>query len=316
MNGTSAKIEIFKPFGEAFELTKKILFQPFDIKKWCVIGFAAFLSGNFGGPGFSWPGRLNSSQSHQPNYNPMAGVHLEWWGIVLIVALAVAIMAIVLVLVWLSARGRFIFTDCIVRNRAAIVIPWHEYRKEGNGYFLFTLAVGFGAALIFGLVALLIFVPVGLLGHASNGGSTILLPVLFVICFIIWVCFAFFFGLVSYFMVPIIYIRRVGPVEAFRVVTRLLLNNIGSFVLFCLFSLVLFLAVIVIGGIVSCLTCCIAALPYVGSVILLPLFVCLRAFGLLFLRQFGPEYDVWAGVVPPETPATPLPPPIPPPIQS
>gem|GEM_PF-4840897 len=44
MNGSEAKIEIFKPLGEAFELMKKILFQPFDLGKWCVIGFAAFLS--------------------------------------------------------------------------------------------------------------------------------------------------------------------------------------------------------------------------------------------------------------------------------
>ena len=49
MNEAGRKIEIFKPFGEAFELTKKILFQPFDIGKWFVIGFAAFLAGNFGG---------------------------------------------------------------------------------------------------------------------------------------------------------------------------------------------------------------------------------------------------------------------------
>ena len=44
MNGSEPKIEIFKPFGEAFELTKKILFQPFDLKKWFVIGFAAWLA--------------------------------------------------------------------------------------------------------------------------------------------------------------------------------------------------------------------------------------------------------------------------------
>ena len=43
MNGNGSKIEIFKPFGEAFELMKKILFQPFDLRKWLVIGFAAFL---------------------------------------------------------------------------------------------------------------------------------------------------------------------------------------------------------------------------------------------------------------------------------
>ena len=44
MNGNENKIEIFEPFGAAFELMKKILFQPFDFQKWCVIGFAAFLA--------------------------------------------------------------------------------------------------------------------------------------------------------------------------------------------------------------------------------------------------------------------------------
>src|SRR6266699_3835504 len=52
MNGTEPKIEIFKPFEEAFELTKKILFRPFDITKWFVIGFAAFLANLAGGVHF------------------------------------------------------------------------------------------------------------------------------------------------------------------------------------------------------------------------------------------------------------------------
>jgi hypothetical protein len=50
MNGAERNIEIFKPFGEAFELMKKILFQPSDVKKWFVIGFAALLA-NLGGGG-------------------------------------------------------------------------------------------------------------------------------------------------------------------------------------------------------------------------------------------------------------------------
>ncbi len=72
---------------------------------------------------------------------------------------------------------------------------------------------------------------------------------------------------------------------------------------------------LVIGCIVTCLTCCIAAIPYVGTVILLPVFVLLRSFSLLFLRQFGPDYDVWASFMPPEfspvllpLPASPEPP--------
>jgi len=51
MNGPDRKIEILAPFNQAIELTRLILFRPFDITKWLVIGFAAFLSGwlNSGG---------------------------------------------------------------------------------------------------------------------------------------------------------------------------------------------------------------------------------------------------------------------------
>ena len=76
-------------------------------------------------------------------------------------------------------------------------------------------------------------------------------------------------------------------------------------------------ATAIVACLVTCATCCIAAIPYIGTVILLPVFVLLRSFSLLFLRQFGPEYDVWASFVPPEflpilSPAPPAPePPLP-----
>jgi hypothetical protein len=39
----------------------------------------------------------------------------------------------------------------------------------------------------------------------------------------------------------------------------------------------------------------------------------LRAFGLVFLRQFGPDYDVWVSFMPPEfLPVLSGPPPAPP----
>ncbi len=58
---TERKIEIFAPCSAALDLTKLILFQPFDLTKWFVIGFAAFLSHLAGGGGGSF------------NYNPNLG---------------------------------------------------------------------------------------------------------------------------------------------------------------------------------------------------------------------------------------------------
>jgi hypothetical protein len=121
-------------------------------------------------------------------------------------------------------------------------------------------------------------------------------------------------------MVPVMYRRRCRAVEAFRDVTFLMFHHVGSFFLFCLFGIVLILAALMIGAIVTCASCCLAALPYMGTVILLPVFVCLRAFTLAFLRQFGPDYDVWVSFMPAEvvsilsgaSPSTPFAPNLPP----
>jgi hypothetical protein len=74
----------------------------------------------------------------------------------------------------------------------------------------------------------------------------------------------------------------------------------GPILLYVLFFMLLAVAAVMISCGVTCVTCCIAAIPYIGAVILLPLPVTLGAFSLLFLRQFGPDYDVWADFMPPE----------------
>src|SRR5437773_1504913 len=212
---------------------------------------------------------------------------------------ALFFLALVIGLTWLKARGNFIFTDCVVRNRAAIVEPWREYRKEGNSYFLFQLAVMFAVLLLAGLI-LASFVGLAWLKQGAGETGSITLIGLLVFLGLFWVSIVIFVSIATYFMVPVMYRRRCRAVEAFRDVTRLIWHHLGSFFLLCLFGMVLILAVLMIGAIVTCATCCLAALPYLGTVILLPLFVCLRAFGLLFLRQFGPDYDVWASFMPPE----------------
>ncbi|HEX4341973.1 MAG TPA: hypothetical protein VH255_01195 [Verrucomicrobiae bacterium] len=301
MNGVRPKIEIFKPFGEAFELTNRILFQPFDLKKWLVIGFAAFLSGHLAGVGFNFPSPFGNFQSHRATQDLIPD-HLEQWKpwlVAAVVVLAVLFFAFVIALTWLKARGHFIFTDCIVRNRAAIAAPWREYRKEGNSYFLFLLAVMFIILLLAGVILASAF-GLGWLKHGAGDTGSIASIGLIVFLFVFWVSIVIFVSIAAYFMVPVMYRKRCRAVEAFREVIFLMFHHVGSFFLFCLFGVVLILAVLMIGAIVTCATCCLAAFPYIGTVILLPVFVCLHAFALVFLRQFGPDYDVWASFMPPE----------------
>lgn len=298
MNGQQPRIEIFEPFGAALEMMKRTLFQPFDFAKWLVIGFAAFLSGFWGGSfhvpfptGGNWNFRTHSYKDFSISDS------LPGWLVPFFIVVAVIVVLVVtVVLMWLSSRGRFIFTDCVVKNRAAIVAPWKEYRREGNSFFLFALAVMLLAMVIAGVVAVLVLLPLGLFSHKSTPDLRLIgvLGMIFVV--LVWICGAVFFAVVTHFMIPVMYRRRCLAREAFLDVSRLLLAHPGPIIVYVLFGIVLLMALVVVSSIVSCLTCCIAGLPYVSSVVLLPAFVWLLSFKLLFLRQFGSAYDVWAPV--------------------
>jgi hypothetical protein len=311
MNGTKPRIEIIKPFSDAIELTRIILFQPFDLSKWCVIGFAAFLS-NLSGGGFNfnfgnWGGRASS---HSTTSHPLAWHDFSFW---LVVVAAFLGLAIVLTLVWVGSRGRFIFTDCIVRNRAAIAEPWREYRREGNGLFLFSLviiAVVLGLAVAGAVPVILIWMSTQVDGFSLPGliGLLIVAPLFFLL--IIFLAFA------RELMVPVMYRQRCNATAGFRSVVGLIRNHPGEIILYILFCVALAVGGAFVVVALICATCCIVLIPYVGTVILLPVFVLLRAYMYLFLRQFGPEYDVWGGVspigAPVQLPPTPLPPEPPP----
>ena len=122
MNESESRIEIFKPFGEAFELMKKILFQPFELKKWLVIGFAAWLANLGAGGGgignFNYP---DNRREGAEKFNETIGQIPQPVLITGICVLICVVLLLIVLFAWLRARGRFIFVDCVVRNRAAIV---------------------------------------------------------------------------------------------------------------------------------------------------------------------------------------------------
>jgi hypothetical protein len=315
MNGNGSKIEIFKPFGEAFELMKRILFQPFDLRKWLVIGFASFLASLSSGftspsnPLSRWSTREDNKAIAESFHDVWPEGQIEWWVVALIIVGALIILALVLVVAWVGARGRFIFTDCIVRNRAAIVAPWKEFRAEANSFFIFSVLVVL-TLIMFAIVGVLgLALPLILRGDGSRPGTALLIA--FCVFLFVLACLAFGFALTLQLMVPVMYRQRCRAMDAFAQTGKLIAAHPRAVLLYMLFFLVLVIAAAVISCAVTCATCCIAAIPYVGTVILLPIPVTLGAFSLLFLRQFGPDYDVWAGFVPPEFLPVLIPPPAP-----
>lgn len=307
MNGNSAKIEIIAPFSAAFDWMKAMLFRPFDLARWLTIAFAAFIGGSWGGLNF--PGRSWGHQSWRDVSRGAGFTHwdVEPWVVALIVVAGLGGLVFALVWMWVCSRGRFIFTDCVVKQRAAIAEPWREFRREGNSYFLFSLAVALGAIVVLVILVLIFWVPAQVLfgERESDVGVAFFILALVVLGFV-WLCLVLFFALVSTLMVPVMYRRRCSAAEAFLDVSKLVVRNPGPFLLFLLFGIALAIGVGIAGSLVACLTCCVGGLPYVSTVLLLPAIVWLATYKLFFLRQFGDAYDAWGNVVvaspAPETP--------------
>jgi hypothetical protein len=296
MNGTEPRIEIFKPFGEAFELMKKILFQPFDLKKWLVVGFAAWLANLGGGGGFNYQynrredvQKLNEAIRQIPHPVLVTGVCV----------LIAFLLVLIVLFAWLRARGRFLFIDCIVKNRGAIAEPWRDFRKEGNSYFLFSLLVGFAFLILAVLLSFPFMLPIIRRVTFLHIHDVYLISTIAAWAFVM-ILLVLAWSLIANFMVAVMYRQHCRAFKAFGTVVRLVAAHPGEILLYCLFLIVLALATAIVACVATCATCCIAAIPYIGTVILLPVVVLLRSFSLLFLRQFGSDYDVWANFIPPE----------------
>ncbi|MEP6821325.1 MAG: hypothetical protein ABI946_03145 [Chthoniobacterales bacterium] len=297
MEETGQRIEIFAPCEAALALTKRMLFQPFDLAKWCLIGFAAFLAKLGEGGGFKFPTNWGHEDWHKVRSATSAATGgwtgLPGWAIPLLIVVVLIIAILTLVLIWIRSRGEFVFTDCVVHNRGAIVEPWKDFRREGDSLFCCRVLVGLAFVSALALAGTPIWLPWALRGTFPEGATVIvgmlLLASVMVIGGLGW-------AIASYFMVPIMYRRRCRAWAALRESVGLIVSEPWSVILFFLFSLVLALAVMMIACLLTCMTCCLAAIPYVGTVILLPIFVLRQAYLLLFVRQFGAEYDVWAGL--------------------
>lgn len=286
-------IAYIEPLKRAYGRMRHILFEPFDVSKWFVIGFGCWLANlaDTTGGGSSWQSNFDAaSNGWNDGWEP--------WFVALVVVAALLILILIPLILWLSSRGEFIFLDNVVKNRAAIKVPWHEHRTLGNSLFLWRLAF-VGVVLL--AVGLLVFLMVLLVAPWSGGDfepscSIIAVAVLSLGTVVISAIFVDHF--LIQFVVPIMFREGLRSTRAWRRFLPLFSEHLGSFVLYALFVFSLWIVVLIGLVFAVVLTCCLAAipliLPYIGTVVLLPVFVTMRALGLEFLAQFSPDFEFFA----------------------
>ena len=299
-------VSVIDPIGPALEKVKMILFKPFELRKWFVIGFCAWLAflgsgdgGGGGGPNFNFQNRKHEAHQAFGEAKGFILDNLHW--IIPVAVLAVAVGIILwLVITWLSSRGRFMFLHCVAENKAEVKVPWTKFRQHANSLFLFRIVLGLIGFAVTGLPVLLL---VGFIIIMIASKGPVLIGVLGgVVISLIIIAFIIAFSLIGKFtmdfVVPIMFLRTTSCRAGWREFLRVLSSNKGRFFLYILFQIVIGIA---IGAIIMtgmCITCCCAAcilaIPYIGTVLMLPLLVFKRAYSLLYLGQFGPELDVFS----------------------
>ncbi len=101
----------------------------------------------------------------------------------------------------------------------------------------------------------------------------------------------------SNFVVPIMYKNNITATKAWGRFLSLFGKHPFHFLLFGILMFIMTVLVIILTVIAGLLTCCIGLIlliiPYIGTVVTLPIWYTFRAFSLEYLAQFGPEYDVF-----------------------
>jgi hypothetical protein len=298
------------PLRLAWARMTRMLFAPFSIEKWLVLGFAAFLSEYFSGTQtgqYSWKTGRGEHPFHVL-HRIRDFLREPFWAAIVLWLIAAAVVVAILI-IWINSRGKFIFLENVAHERAGIVEPWKRFKRLGNSLF--------GWSLLYGLLAgtLMIAMSIPLLGTiiAAVRSEEFRLPALGLV--VLWVpvialaaiAIAYFYLFLHSFVVPIMYRHDLTVPAAWARFTPLLSAHPGSFILYGLFVFVLAIALGIACMTLGFATCCVGfillALPYVGAVIMLPAEIVFRGLGPEFLSQFGAEWNVFPAAAPASTAA-------------
>jgi len=224
-----------------------------------------------------------------------------YWIIPATVIAFVVLILIGLLVVWLNSRGRFMFLHCVATNKAEVSIPWHKFKKQGNSLFLFRIVLGIISFIVVVLPIIGIIV-LGIMIASSSAPGIVAVPgivilglSLFALSILLFLVKKFTFD----FVVPIMSLRMIGCMDGWREFMTILSANKLRFTLYLLFQIVIKIVIGAMVGIGACIGfcfCCASCLllvPYIGTVILLPILVFTRAYSLCYLQQYGPQFDVF-----------------------
>ena len=222
-----------------------------------------------------------------------------------IALLIIIIIAVYIILTWLKARFEFILIDNLIYDRTDIVQPWKKYKTPANSAFVWLVAVGLITSaiviimLIFGFISTVPWIKSCLDQRTMlKPGNTMIISL--AVNALLLIIFSLFVWLINFFfrefVIPVMYWNNLRVIEAWKIFLALLSNNRFLFfkyiILTIVFTVIAGAAILLAGLATCCIGLILLAIPFVGTVLILPVSVFFRLFGLELLAQFGPEFNI------------------------
>ena len=319
-------IDFGRAIQTAWERMTIILFQPFDIGKWGLLGFIAYLAMLAeGGVSLNNPlsGFGQNAKTHPYTTYPQSTQALKQFTVWVsdlpnnpwlkfMILLAIGYLVVWLVLNWVGCRAQFVLLDNIVRNRAALAEPWQRYGQQGNVWFLFHLVlvvVTFLFLATAGGVFLFLNWSWMSAGRDPAGVEMATIGVLALVFGVLGIIGMTILFLIRTLVQPLYFKQTMSLGTALLAVMTLVVTRPLSIFIYLLLSF----AVSLVLGTITCavfacafcaalpIVCCVSCFPFIGGMLLgmllcqliLPVIVFQRCFQLGVLEQFGPQYDVF-----------------------
>ncbi len=320
-SATNRRPSAIDALGEALSHTRAKLF-PFSFGGWLTLAFVTFFEscGSGGGGGGSVRDRVSGPGSFDDPARILDTV-FGWIAahMIIFVTGLIALMIVSLLFMWIRARMIFVYADDVATGRFDLVRPWNDHGGLADSFFGLSLLVQ-GASFI----AIVLVVGLGglfLVWARASEWAVIavvmgMLPLIFV--FVIALLVAAVLNLVLRdFVAPLQLTRGIGSQAAVSVFLSLLGAHTGTFVGYAVLKFILNIVIGIVMVAVTCLTCCVGALPIVHQMLFQPVYYAERAWSLKLLAQMGeditghlmpappvPEPEAAVITTPDDTPAT------------
>lgn len=295
----------------AIERTKQLLF-PFKGEKWFALGFTVFMAqctegggqraffqipnlpGGTGprthGSGSGGGGLPHEFQEFIDKVTRALTADLAFY-VGMAIGFVLALVALWMFVVWFSSRAKLMFVESVIWDRVDVSAQWTRAAELSSSLFKFRALFGLaGSVLMLASVGTAIFVAFpdwqagALTGPRALIGYSVLAAGFLVFGFPASIVLA----LLDDFVVPLMVVRNVRVGAAWGIArTEVFAGHVGGIILFYFLRFMLAIAAGIAASLVMCFTCCIGYIPYIGTVLLLPISVFMRAYPLFYLEQLG-----------------------------